>query len=186
MYQNIFSRSLFQLIILSKWGPQKFELSEKECDLASKMLNFLIEKPNKERPDVFKWYLDIIKLIVESWKSVLKVPTNTIKHYIESDGKFDIGIQLTSIFLVNKMEAWIQNDSETFLELLLKKLKKTTKSLMKPCAETIGLFLRYFDNPEYTLKVDRHMQKVEISDYILCLEGNYFFVIRNSTSTGMG
>lgn len=137
------------------------------------MLNFLIGKLNRDRSDVFKYFLDIIKLIAEAWKSVLKVPTNVIKQYIQSDGKCDIGIHLTSIFLVNRMGEWIQNESESFLDILLQRLKKATKSVMKPCAETIGLFLKYFDNPEYVLKVDKHMQKVEMSNYVQCLEGNY-------------
>lgn len=157
--------------MLSRWAHLKSELSEKECKLASDMLYFFIKNLNTDRVDVFKYNLDVIKLMVEAWKSFIKVPNRLIYEYIASDVKCAVGIHLTSIFLVNKMEVWNENESKKFLQLLMKKLYVKSNDTVKICSETIGLFLKYFDDPEYTSEVDTCVKKVPSDKYILCIEG---------------
>lgn len=164
---------MFQLIILSKWAPLNEDLSEKERILASELLRFLTERLSVERTEVFKYNLDNIKLIVEAWKSVLKVPTQMITNYIASKEKCVIGIHLTSIFLVNKLEVWNNNEKEHFLDLLLSKLSYKSKAVIKPCAETIGLLIKYLDDEIYTSKVDGYLKKVDYGDYLVCLQGEH-------------
>lgn len=151
----------------------KADLTETERKLASDLLCFLIEKLSIERLDVFKYNLDIIKLIVEAWKSVLKVPTHVVTSYIASNDKCVIGIHLASVFLVNNLKVWNDNGIESFIDLLIKKLNSNSKAVTKPCAETIGLFLKNVDNETYTSKVDGYLKKAKESDYILFLKGMY-------------
>lgn len=158
--------------MLSKWAPLKDELSESERQLASDVLCFLVERQTRERLDVFKFNLDIVKLIIEAWKRVLKVPTKVVSDYIVSEEKCIIGIHLTSVFLVNRLKVWNDNEEDTFLELLLNRLHSSNKAIFKPCGETVGLFLQYFDGDDYCTKVDRVMKKISDFDkYILSLEG---------------
>lgn len=146
-------------------------MSEKECKLASEILHFFIKGLTIDRVDVLKYNLDVIKLIVEAWKSFITVPNCLISEYIELETKCAVGIHLTSIFLVNKMEVWNKNESKTFLRLLVKKLNAKSNDIVKICSETIGLFLKYFDDPEYILEVDTFVKNVPSCKYILCIEG---------------
>lgn len=148
------------------------DISEKECEIASELLKFIIEKLNRERPSVFKYHLDIIKLIVESWQSIILIPYKLISNYIASDEKCEVGIQLASIFLVNRLKLWKDDLPGSFLEILLKRLHSDSKAIYRPCAETVGLFLQFLDCTEYSNEVDKYIKNIQdFEKYILCLEG---------------
>ncbi|KAJ8958549.1 hypothetical protein NQ314_006388 [Rhamnusium bicolor] len=160
------------IIILAKWASNTVNLNERECQLASDMLYFLISNLKYERLDVFKYNLDLIKLIVESWKNYIKVPAADIFQLISTENKCEIGIHLTSIFLVNNLAPWQDVKIDGFISLLLKRMDTSRKSVYRPCAETVGLALKYLKKDQYSEKINTYLKKIsDFTKYVNCLEG---------------
>ncbi|CAH1171231.1 unnamed protein product [Phaedon cochleariae] len=161
------------IVILSKWASTLTILSEKEAETASDLLKFLIENLKRERIDIFKYNLDITKMIVEAWKNHLAVPTSTILGVLSSDDTSEIGVNVTSILLVNGLNCWEEGREMAFLELLLSKMKSAKKEVFRPAAETVGLMLHILNGDQFTLTVDVGLKRVnqEYEKYVLCLEG---------------
>lgn len=113
-------------------------------NLASNLFVFLVENLCNERSDVFKYHLDLIRLLVESWKTSFAVPYDSIYSKLDVDPlsrKVEVGVHLTSIFLANKIFPWRENSTD-FCKLLFNIIMKSNiKSTYKPCAETLGLLL---------------------------------------------
>lgn len=160
---------------MAKWSSSIVKLSERESKLATEMLLYLISNLNNERTDIFKYNLDLIKLIVESWKNYIEVPNTKLFEILSSENKCEIGIHLASIFLVNKLEPWQNNQMETFITLLLKILNSSKRSTYRSCAETIGLMLKHL-NGLYAEKVDTHLKSADFNKYVYCLEGMTIFI----------
>ncbi|KAJ8918257.1 hypothetical protein NQ315_014127 [Exocentrus adspersus] len=156
------------ICILSKWSSNIVQPSDRECKLANEMLLFLISNLSNERTDVFKYNLDLIKLIVESWKNYIEVPKTKLFEILTSETNCDVGIHLTSVFLVNNLEPW--EESEQFITVLVKRMTTSKKTTYKPCAETIGLMLKYL-NGMYSERIDTCLKSLGDDKYIYCLEG---------------
>ncbi|XP_023014378.2 DNA-dependent protein kinase catalytic subunit [Leptinotarsa decemlineata] len=160
------------LVILSQWASRVTNLSEKEKLLGTKMLDFLIKNLTKERQDVFKYNLDILKMIVESWKDYLTVPTSSLVDLISSEGTAEVGIHVSSVLLVNDLKPWEEGEERDFLNLLLRRMKSPSKSTYRPCAETVGLMLRILNDDQYNEVVDSSLKAISnMEHYVLCLEG---------------
>lgn len=160
---------------MAKWSSNIVKLGERESKLASEMLLYLITNLNNERKEIFKFHLDLVKLMVESWKSYIEVPTIKLFEIMSSANKCVIGIHLASIFLVNKLEPWQDNQMEGFITVLLKILNSSDKYIYRSCAETIGLMLKHL-NGLYAKKVDIHLKAIrDFNKYVYCLEGNRIF-----------
>ncbi|KAG5877906.1 hypothetical protein JTB14_011622 [Gonioctena quinquepunctata] len=160
------------LVILSKWSTLLSDLSENEKLLATELIDFLLKNLTRERLDVFKFNLDILKMIVESWKTFLEVPTSKVLGLISSDSSWEIGIHVSSVLLANHLSPWEEGSESSFLDLLLKRLGSDSKSAYKPCSETIGLMLHILNDGRYTETVDSSLKKIsDCEKYVLCLEG---------------
>lgn len=135
------------------------------------MLKGVIRKINIDRRDIFKFNLDIIKLIVESWGALIDIPREVIYELMKTDNTSEAGLQLASIFLINDLKLWDHNEDAAFFELLMLKLKCSNKSVYRPCSEIMGLFVKHL-NGEYLECVNSYLKNVtEFDKYLACLEG---------------
>ncbi|XP_044259527.1 DNA-dependent protein kinase catalytic subunit-like [Tribolium madens] len=163
--------------ILAAWCTEITLETQSEIQLASALIAFLINNLKNERQDVFKYHLQLIRLLVEAWKSSIEVPYDLIysKLRIEPTSKaVEIGIHVSSIFLANKILPWKENSTE-FCKTLFNIIRNTKlKTIYKPCAETLGLILHEtsHDLPKLCGNVHALLKKISEPDkYALILEG---------------
>ncbi|XP_056648968.1 DNA-dependent protein kinase catalytic subunit-like isoform X1 [Diorhabda sublineata] len=160
------------LVIISQWASEIANLSDNESRLASNLLDFFVKNLEKDRQDVFKYNLELLKLIVESWKQYLAVPTGTIREMFDSERRSEIAVYVASVFLVNGLRPWSIGREREFLDLMLRKLNCNTRHIYRACAETLGSLLSVLDSPEYVEKVDGVLGKMaDLEKYVVCLEG---------------
>jgi DNA-dependent protein kinase catalytic subunit len=164
--------------ILTSWSVDVVPNTAAERQLASELIVFLISNLNNERQDIFKYHLELIRLLIEAWKTSVVVPHDLIysKLNVEpTSRKVEIGIHLSSIFLANKITPWKDNWTEFCKTLFSIVMKSKHRSTYKPCAETIGLLLRHASNEPSFSKVFGNVQVLlkKINDpdkYALVLE----------------
>ncbi|KAJ3652171.1 hypothetical protein Zmor_018159 [Zophobas morio] len=131
--------------ILAAWSTNVVPQTAQEVQLASDLITFLINHLNNERQDMFKYHLDLIRLLIEAWKSSITVNYDLLYSKLNVDPKsktVEVGIHLFSIFLANKIFPW-ENKTTEFCETVFNIiLKNNYKRTYKPCCEIIGLLLR--------------------------------------------
>ncbi|KAJ3665343.1 hypothetical protein Zmor_000841 [Zophobas morio] len=131
--------------ILAAWSTNVVPQTEQEVQLASDLITFLINNLNNERQDMFKYHLDLIRLLIEAWRSSITVTYDLLHSKLNVDPtskKAEVGIHLFSIFLANKIFPWEDKATEFCKTVFNIILKNNHKSTYKPCCESIGLLLR--------------------------------------------
>lgn len=159
--------------MLSKCATVSKSLGDREQELLSELLHFVIEEIPTERRDVFKYNLDIIKLIVESWKSFIKVPTELITKLLNSENKNELGVQVSSVFLANHLAPWEEGKQQQFLTALIMKFNSSKKILYRTCAEAAGIALKFLNDNQSIAQVDKCLINLDRDKYIGCLEGKF-------------
>ncbi|XP_030758783.1 DNA-dependent protein kinase catalytic subunit-like [Sitophilus oryzae] len=164
------------VILLAYWSSD-VTLSDTESELATKVLEFLVEKLTNERQDAFKYNLDLIKLLVENWKGSFELPFDALSKKLDfDDRRVEVGLHLISIFLVNNYLPFKLSDLKIFWGKLLNILSKTFASTFKPCAEVLGLILKYLDahGEDVTSLCTRLSKRIfayeDNNKYVGCLE----------------
>ncbi|XP_008199943.2 DNA-dependent protein kinase catalytic subunit [Tribolium castaneum] len=163
--------------VLATWCTEVTLETQTEIQLASKLVAFLINNLKNDRQDIFKYHLQLIRLLVEAWKTSIEVPYDLIyaKLKVEPTCKaVEIGIHVSSIFLANKLLPW-KGDSKDFCKSIFNViLKAKYKTIYRPCAETLGLILREtsHDLPKLCGNVHILLKKINEPDkYAHILEG---------------
>ncbi|CAG9832446.1 unnamed protein product [Diabrotica balteata] len=160
------------LVIISKWASMIPKLSDQEAVLASKLLEFLIKNLERDRQDVFKYNIELLKLIVEAWKKHLRVPTQIIEDFFSTEETSEIGIYVSSVLLVNGLEPWERGEEHRFLALMLKPLNSATRRIYRACAETLGPMMNVLKAEEYVERVSDVLKGMwPIDKYVACMEG---------------
>ncbi|CAH1962380.1 unnamed protein product [Acanthoscelides obtectus] len=163
------------LVIISKWASDLRDLHEEDQAVASQLVKFVTSNINTEREDIMKYHLDILKLLVESWRNFTEVPTDVISKLFYDDNTCVTGIQIATVMLANGLEPWCGNEEERFFEALLKKF--SCSKLLRLYSEAIGLFLHFMKNrDDYIQKVCNKLSEIirnnpKSDDYYACLEG---------------
>ncbi|XP_066140487.1 DNA-dependent protein kinase catalytic subunit-like [Euwallacea fornicatus] len=167
------------IVILATWSKD-VQPNEKEANLASNFLEHVVKILTNDRQDSFKYNLDLVKLLVENWKDFVQVPYDTLFSKLNCDinsRPIEVGIHLISIFLANSVLPCDNSKIDSFWNVLVNILSSDVLTIYKPCAETIGLMLRYFKQNEMTQEsFSLGLKKVllsfhDINKYAKCLEG---------------
>ncbi|XP_060523292.1 DNA-dependent protein kinase catalytic subunit-like isoform X2 [Cylas formicarius] len=165
------------MVTVATWSSHLGPYDDKRAELCSRMLAFAVGHLNNERRDVFKYHVELIKLVVENWKDRLRGRCPSLSARLgcaTCDRKAEIGIHLASVFLANGLcpdaaELWAQ---------LTRLLNSDLSSVYKPCAETLGLLLDYVrkELPQleesYRDQLSRILLKpdLDINKYAYCVE----------------
>ncbi|VEN54375.1 unnamed protein product [Callosobruchus maculatus] len=163
------------LVIISKWASELKDLDDQQQLVASQLLKFVTSNINTEREDIMKYHLDILKLLVESWRNFIVVPTDVISQLFYDENTCATGIQVATVVLANGLEPWATNEENRFFETLLRRFGSS--KLLRLCSEAIGLFLQFKkNNSDYLGKVHNKLSEIirknpKGDEYYACLEG---------------
>lgn len=126
----------------------------------------MIDSINNDRQDIFKYQLELIKLITESWKNCLQIPHDLLYTKLNinvQSKKIEVGIQLCSIFLVNNLPPWRgDNFKDICKKLCTVVCESNQRTTYRAAAETLGLVLKYLKGTSQD-----HFQKVLNNLHIL-------------------
>ncbi|KAF5289822.1 hypothetical protein FQA39_LY14977 [Lamprigera yunnana] len=137
------------IVMLTSWSS--VALPEDNI-FPSKLLEFLMSNCDSDVRSIFKYNLEQIKLIIETWKTCLDIPYDILYSKLllsmESQ-KLDVGIHLTSTILANNISPWADGNLKNFLMTLCKILKSNKhRSVYQPCAEVLGMALKFISLDE--------------------------------------
>ncbi|KAJ8868909.1 hypothetical protein PR048_030450 [Dryococelus australis] len=126
-----------------------------EKRLASEILNFFMSNVESNRRDVFKHNIDIVKTIVELWKSCLDIPYQLLVDKINVRGdaesaNTEVGLQLVAVMLANGIEPWNAVGKMLFLNNLVSNFESNKSEVYLPCAEVVGMTLKMLGAGEST------------------------------------
>ncbi|CAO1438484.1 unnamed protein product [Diamesa serratosioi] len=141
---NFFITDLIAMLL--SWSHVYIPTTLNEIEFARLVLEFLMENAYHETKEVFKMNLELIKKIVELWKSILenKIPTqtllNALKH--ENESKMICGIQMCAVIVANELLMWNDVDSRNqFLSAIMFCLECKKASIYQPAAQLLGMCL---------------------------------------------
>ncbi|XP_050692200.1 DNA-dependent protein kinase catalytic subunit-like isoform X2 [Eriocheir sinensis] len=117
---------------------------------ASKVLEFLCSNTPHNRADVFKYNIDVVRSVVECWKTLITVPYGVIYSFMEvKDGRQreqEASLHLLGIMLANNIAPYTegcQAEKTRCEKLLLRLLDAHYASVYGAAAEVVGLVLKY-------------------------------------------
>lgn len=109
---------------------------------ASTLLLTMMEMSCHGRRDIMKFVLELVKTMVEVWKSVLSVDYQFFYRVIcesKESSWIQIGLQLTAILLANKRVTWNATSQVDFINSLIEKhFMSTEKKIRSLAAENLG------------------------------------------------
>ncbi|KAF4526767.1 hypothetical protein B566_EDAN012305 [Ephemera danica] len=169
-------------MILS-WHDIAIPSSLSEVNLASNLLELLINLAYHRRQDITKHNLELIKTLVEVWKPILNVKYQLFFNICQlrsAEPKLQIGLQVVAILLANKVLPWNDIGSQTFIDNLLDKhFMDTSRRTNQISAEIIGMILKWAHEPEPkpSLLIDEEAFKKRVQRNLKTLykDKNLFF-----------
>ncbi|XP_069947778.1 DNA-dependent protein kinase catalytic subunit isoform X2 [Cherax quadricarinatus] len=139
------------MVMLLGWGSKAMpQDSIMGRNMVARVLRFLCINTPHYRADVFKYNLDVVRSVVEGWKSVLTVPYTEIYSLLEvKDGgkrEVEAGLQLLGIVLANSIAPYSMDsltEKTRCEESLVKLLGAKTANVYGVAAEVLGLVLKF-------------------------------------------
>ncbi|XP_072167838.1 DNA-dependent protein kinase catalytic subunit-like [Diadema setosum] len=134
------------MVVLLDWSSVAIPQDQR---LASRVLEFLMLHCHHESRAIMKNNLEVIKTLVECWRTVIQVPTRVIYDSLQDqtqDRKNSaIGIQLLGVILANKLHPLSQScdvDEDRFYSVLASNLGNKYKAVHAAAAEVIGMAMK--------------------------------------------
>ena len=173
---NFFITDLIAMLL--SWSHVYIPTTLSEVESARLVLEFLMQNAYHEIKDVFKMNLELIKKMVELWKSKLenKIPTQTLLNALkdENESKMICGIQMCAVIVANELLIWNDVDSRNqFLSAIMMCLECKKASVYQPAAQLLGMCLNLIitehpvpENDEkyqIILKITQHLKKFQKS-----------------------
>ncbi|KFP72380.1 DNA-dependent protein kinase catalytic subunit, partial [Acanthisitta chloris] len=154
--------------------------------LANRLLEFLMKNAFHQKRAVFRHNLEIIKTVIECWKSCLTIPYSLIFEKFSSgdpDTKDNsVGIQLLGIVLANNLPPFdpkCEIDGVRYFQALTSNMGLLKyKEVYAAAAEVLGLALQYLaerenvlEDPVYdcVIRQLKHHQNTQHDKFIQCL-----------------
>ncbi|XP_064405997.1 DNA-dependent protein kinase catalytic subunit-like isoform X2 [Halichondria panicea] len=118
------------------------------CSLANRLLGFLMQHAYHDTRAVFRNNLEIIKTLVESWRSSLQTPTRLVYSLFTLGGPEaeanSTGVQLLGILVANKMPAFepataVSIEEKKFFMSFVNLLGSKPKAVYGAAAEVVGM-----------------------------------------------
>ncbi|GAB6025762.1 hypothetical protein CHUAL_011747 [Chamberlinius hualienensis] len=146
------------LVILLSWSSVALpDDNTMGRSLAFRLLELLMKNAYHSRRDILRNNLEIIKTVVECWKSRLDTPVKVILENLNSsnrDGNENlIGVQFLGIILSCDLPPYsytVGINEEGFLNALPGNMKHESKAVYGAAAEVTGLVLKYLSTREKT------------------------------------
>ncbi|KAL3276778.1 hypothetical protein HHI36_012145 [Cryptolaemus montrouzieri] len=157
------------IVMLANWSDKAVPEDENEKDLATKLIKFLFEKLSIDRKDVFKYNLELIRVLLQAWKGNILIPNDFLQRIeISADFSKEIEIHLSSLLLINDIFVFDNGNESLFLKFLTMQLNSSKRSCYIPCSETLGLLLKKWDAKgvitTYSNTVEPALRKIWDSD----------------------
>ncbi|XP_027045855.1 DNA-dependent protein kinase catalytic subunit-like [Pocillopora damicornis] len=177
------------VVTLLSWSTTAIpEDSDSDRHLTSRLLGFLMSRTRHRHRALFRNNLEIVKCVVEIWKSILHVPTEVIFHSFSDPDpvKKDnaVGIQLLGVVVANGLLPVTSDstvDEDRFYNILVNNLTFKYKDVHAAAAEVIGLLMmqlanvkKIFDGPLHDMVSQKLLSlvntaKPEHDKFIICV-----------------
>ncbi|XP_022778667.1 DNA-dependent protein kinase catalytic subunit-like isoform X5 [Stylophora pistillata] len=177
------------VVTLLSWSTTAIpEDSHNDRHLASRLLGFLMSRTRHRHRSLFRNNLEIVKSVVEIWKSILHVPAEVIfNSFSDPDPvKKDnaVGIQLLGVVVANGLFPVTSDstiDEDRFYGTLVNNLTFKYKDVHAAAAEVIGLLMmqlakvkKIFDGPLHDMVGQKLLSlvnraKPELDKFITCV-----------------
>ncbi|KAB0800482.1 hypothetical protein PPYR_06222 [Photinus pyralis] len=132
------------VVMLTSWAS--ITLPTEDVERTSELLSFLMRNCDTDVRSVFKYNLELIKLIIETWKTCISIPHDVIYEKLqlpENSQKLDIGVHLAATVLANNIAPWRTGAFKDFLMALCKVLRNDHRAVYQPCSEVLGMSLNF-------------------------------------------
>ncbi|CAL4096451.1 unnamed protein product, partial [Meganyctiphanes norvegica] len=147
------------MVLVLGWGVAA---QQKDSNLISRVLHHLCVHTPHIRADVFKYNVQLVRLVVEQWKKFIEVPYAVIYAMIEVKNgekrEVEAGLQLLGIMLANGLPPYttdVTGHQERCEHLLHRLVGGNLASVYCAAAEVLGLCLKHsqMQNQEESLLV---------------------------------
>nr|XP_018915697.1 PREDICTED: DNA-dependent protein kinase catalytic subunit-like [Bemisia tabaci] len=128
----------------------------------SELLSFLMANTESFNKRVFRRNLEIVKTVVEVWKSSLDIPYQLLLDLLKPEDndpkseKAQTGIMLAGILVVNNIAPYASASKMKYLSALVRKMHSQKTTIYEPTAEVIGRILLFLqqEGSDYQLTND--------------------------------
>ncbi|XP_077270304.1 DNA-dependent protein kinase catalytic subunit isoform X2 [Temnothorax americanus] len=159
------------LEILLNWDDVTVLSTENDKKETQRLFKVFVEKvlrANNNRR-VYDYNLNLMKIMVEKWRSCLRVPEEVLKRKMISSPA--AAVYLILVLLNNGMEEEIVTGND-IVDFLLRPLSdRNTDETPLQCCECLGLYLRSLDNGRCN-ETERESKKREVKDKIFAILGS--------------
>ncbi|KAF5300806.1 hypothetical protein FQR65_LT09109 [Abscondita terminalis] len=132
------------VVMLNSWSS--IALPSEDRSLVSALLKFLMSTCDHDVRSIFKYNLELIRMVIENWKNCLEIPHEILLAKLQlphESQKLDVGVHLTATILANNIAPWPQSELKNFLMTLAKILKNSHRNVYQPCSEVLGMALKF-------------------------------------------
>ncbi|ROT76685.1 putative DNA-dependent protein kinase catalytic subunit-like [Penaeus vannamei] len=175
------------MVMVMGWGskavPQDTVMGR---NIVGRVLRYLCMNTPQTRADIFKYNLDVVRSVVECWKSLLTVPYTVIYSLMEvKDGaerEVEAGLQLLGIILANGLPPYTV-DSETEKKrcesLVIRLLGAHYASVYGAAAEVMGLILKYTSQKDGSVEALEDAVVKRVTELTVKMQGQGLTCIYN-------
>ncbi|KAK5649276.1 hypothetical protein RI129_000305 [Pyrocoelia pectoralis] len=145
---NFFVNDL--VVMLTSWSSIALPTVE-DVELTSGLLTFLMGNCDNDVRSIFKYNLELVRLIIETWKNCTEIPYDVVYEKLqlpENSQKLDVGVHLAATILANNIAPWRTTALKDFLMTLCKILKNKHRTVYQPCSEVLGMSLNFVSQDE--------------------------------------
>lgn len=144
--QNMDAFAVYLAVDLLDWNQMYAIDTADEIDMAGDVIANLMRHAWHERKAVFKRKLELIKCLVEIWRTRIHPPRqflfDSIRHNNQNKSKENIcGIQLNAIVLANELIPWSESTRTLYLRTLGMCIDSDTADVYQPASQ--GIFFRF-------------------------------------------
>ncbi|XP_065079037.1 DNA-dependent protein kinase catalytic subunit-like isoform X2 [Ochlerotatus camptorhynchus] len=141
---NTFVTDLIALVL--EWSDVYQPTSIDEISLASGVVKFVMRNCFHARREVFRLNLELVKSLVEQWKTVISVPVQLLYDMIgptqDPESMQNIGgLQLNAIVMANGVVPWTETSKFDFIRAIFRCLDSEKAVVYRPASELLGMCL---------------------------------------------
>lgn len=139
-YLNSFVIDLLTLLL--SWHSIHIPSSYDEISYAKRVLEFAMKSCFNEKRDIMRHNLELIKTLVEVWKSSVSIPSQMLYDMIKNSTNpqmISCGIHLIAIVLANKIVPWSDLTKNDFIDAICLCINNDATVVYQSASQLIGL-----------------------------------------------
>ncbi|XP_062561141.1 DNA-dependent protein kinase catalytic subunit-like [Armigeres subalbatus] len=135
------------IALILEWSDQGYQpASLDEISLATGLVKFVMRNCFHERREVFRLNLELVKRMIEQWKTVVSVPVQLLYDMIgptqDPESVQNIGgLQLNAIVMANGLVPWTETSKFDFIRAIFRCLDSEKAAVYRPASELLGMCL---------------------------------------------